>query len=384
MLEKTVETYLVDRVRAAGGDAYKFSSPARVSVPDRIVVFPPARIYFVELKRPGGKPTRGQEREHERLRALGCDVRVIDSREAVDAFVREATAIRYCAPMVEQIIGAAMDCIRHDVAPDWQRAALRNRLKLILATSPVEQPAAVPIHSDMLAHIKWLHYCLREAGHCIDGGKCHHECGPKGECWRQDGCVPLTGSRLTDDWKLPAPSPADERAAQYLCTPKAGGEGYVINRAPDSFELRDCEIIALQADEKSAFALVRKAILAANRGGDIDVCSLIAADHILSVFGARASSANETGAEGALGYAQRLATGLWEKHWRDSAPQWKVLDDTLGVLTQIDNMVCGLSHSPAQADAREGLTDKPLPRPEAPRMPYEWRDTGPLELGDDA
>lgn len=89
MLEKTVETYLVDRVRAAGGDAYKFSSPARVSVPDRIVVFPPARIYFVELKRPGGKPTRGQEREHARLRALGCDVRVIDSREGVDAFVQK-------------------------------------------------------------------------------------------------------------------------------------------------------------------------------------------------------------------------------------------------------------------------------------------------------
>ncbi|MCW3649139.1 VRR-NUC domain-containing protein, partial [Burkholderia cenocepacia] len=78
MLEKTVETYLVDRVRAAGGDAYKFSSPARVSVPDRIVVFPPARIYFVELKRPGGKLTRGQEREHARLRALGCDVRTLD------------------------------------------------------------------------------------------------------------------------------------------------------------------------------------------------------------------------------------------------------------------------------------------------------------------
>ncbi|AAT38389.1 gp30 [Burkholderia phage BcepC6B] len=92
MLEKTVETYLVDRVRAAGGDAYKFSSPARVSVPDRIVIFPPARVYFVELKRPGNKPTKGQLREHERLRALGCDVRVIDSREAVDAFVLEANA----------------------------------------------------------------------------------------------------------------------------------------------------------------------------------------------------------------------------------------------------------------------------------------------------
>jgi hypothetical protein len=64
---------------------------------------------------------------------------------------------------------------------------------------------------------------------------------------------------------------------------------------------------------------------------------------------ARASSPNAAVAEGALGYAQRLATGLWEKHWRDSAPQWKVLDDTLGVLTQIDNMVCDLQRAPAQA-----------------------------------
>ncbi|MDN7658481.1 hypothetical protein [Burkholderia cenocepacia] len=89
-MRSDIETYLVATVRCAGGDAYKFSSPARVSVPDRIVIFPPARIYFVELKRPGNKPTKGQLREHERLRALGCDVRVIDSREAVDAFVREA------------------------------------------------------------------------------------------------------------------------------------------------------------------------------------------------------------------------------------------------------------------------------------------------------
>ncbi|WP_249173281.1 dATP/dGTP pyrophosphohydrolase domain-containing protein [Burkholderia dolosa] len=58
------------------------------------------------------------------------------------------------------------------------------------------------------------------------------------------------------------------------------------------------------------------------------------------------ASANETGA---LGYAQRLATSLWEKHWRDSASQWKVLDDTLGVLTQIDNMVCGLHRVPEHA-----------------------------------
>ncbi|USS45109.1 hypothetical protein NFI99_26325 [Burkholderia glumae] len=89
MLEKTVEAYLVERVRALGGTAYKFTSPARASVPDRIVILPPGRIYFVELKRPGGKLTRGQEREHEHLRRLGADVRMLDSREAVDTFVQK-------------------------------------------------------------------------------------------------------------------------------------------------------------------------------------------------------------------------------------------------------------------------------------------------------
>lgn len=67
----------------------------------------------------------------------------------------------------------------------------------------------------------------------------------------------------------------------------------------------------------------------------------------------------EPRAEGtALGYAQRLATGLWEKHWRDSAPQWKVLDDTLGVLTQIDNMVCDLQRTEATDAVRDVLAER--------------------------
>lgn len=44
----------------------------------------------------------------------------------------------------------------------------------------------------------------------------------------------------------------------------------------------------------------------------------------------------------ALGYAQRLATALWEKHWKDRAPDWKPLPDLIGVLTQIDNSTADL------------------------------------------
>ena len=43
-----------------------------------------------------------------------------------------------------------------------------------------------------------------------------------------------------------------------------------------------------------------------------------------------------------LQYAKRLATVIWEKHWKDDAPNWKPFNAVLGVLTQIDNMVSGM------------------------------------------
>jgi hypothetical protein len=85
-LEKDVEQTLVRRVKALGGLCEKFTSPGRRSVPDRIVTMPGGRIIFVELKRPGQKPTEAQLKDHERRRALGCDVRVIDNKEDARAF----------------------------------------------------------------------------------------------------------------------------------------------------------------------------------------------------------------------------------------------------------------------------------------------------------
>ncbi len=45
----------------------------------------------------------------------------------------------------------------------------------------------------------------------------------------------------------------------------------------------------------------------------------------------------------AYGYAKRLAEAIWQKHYKATAPQWKPLDDLIGVLTQIDNMTAGLT-----------------------------------------
>jgi hypothetical protein len=50
------------------------------------------------------------------------------------------------------------------------------------------------------------------------------------------------------------------------------------------------------------------------------------------------------------GYAVRLATALRDKHYPE-ATRWKPAPDTLGVLTQIDNMTTGLARAaPARED----------------------------------
>ena len=84
MRERDIEAYLVTRCRNVGVLCYKWASPGRVGVPDRICVFPDGRVVFVELKAPGRKPTTRQEREIARLREYGQKVVVIDSIELVE------------------------------------------------------------------------------------------------------------------------------------------------------------------------------------------------------------------------------------------------------------------------------------------------------------
>lgn len=90
MLERVVEAHLIKRVKELGGIACKFTSPQRRSVPDRLVLLPCGEMLFVELKATGAKPTPNQLREHERLRKLGFCVLVLDSKEAIDEFFKEA------------------------------------------------------------------------------------------------------------------------------------------------------------------------------------------------------------------------------------------------------------------------------------------------------
>lgn len=78
MLEKQIESAVCDYAKTKGLLVYKFTSPARAAVPDRMFVKPNGTIFFVEFKRGGQKPTDAQDREHTRLRNHNVDVFVID------------------------------------------------------------------------------------------------------------------------------------------------------------------------------------------------------------------------------------------------------------------------------------------------------------------
>ena len=85
-LERDIEKALVKRVKALGGTAEKFNSAGRRSVPDRLLTLPGNRIIFAEVKNTGKQPTENQAKDHERRRALGCDVRVINTMKAAKGF----------------------------------------------------------------------------------------------------------------------------------------------------------------------------------------------------------------------------------------------------------------------------------------------------------
>lgn len=76
--ERDVEKALVDAVEKRGGIAYKFSSPNRRNVPDRLIVLPNCAPFFVECKRPGEGPNKGQAREIARLLGLGQAVYILN------------------------------------------------------------------------------------------------------------------------------------------------------------------------------------------------------------------------------------------------------------------------------------------------------------------
>ena len=84
MHERDIEHHLSQRVKALGGECRKVSWLGRHGAPDRLVMLPTQAAVWVELKAPGQKAKPHQQREHERMRAMGQRVVVIDSIEGIE------------------------------------------------------------------------------------------------------------------------------------------------------------------------------------------------------------------------------------------------------------------------------------------------------------
>lgn len=88
--EDSIEEHFRKRVIKAGGFSYKFTVPGRRHVPDRIMLLPGICMQFVELKKPGEKPTEGQLREHARiLEWSGFPVLVWDATYQIDSYLSD-------------------------------------------------------------------------------------------------------------------------------------------------------------------------------------------------------------------------------------------------------------------------------------------------------
>ena len=96
MRESEIESYLVDRVKAKGGEVRKVKWIGRNGPPDRLIMMRGTHNHavWVELKAEGlaalfphTPHERQQHREHERMRAVGQRVVVIDSFAGVDALL---------------------------------------------------------------------------------------------------------------------------------------------------------------------------------------------------------------------------------------------------------------------------------------------------------
>jgi streptogramin lyase len=88
MLERDIERHLVRRVAERGGVAYKWVSPGRVGVADRIVMLPGGRVWFVELKTATGRLSPLQKVFAADMARMGMNYLVLRTKGEVDELLQ--------------------------------------------------------------------------------------------------------------------------------------------------------------------------------------------------------------------------------------------------------------------------------------------------------
>jgi len=87
--ESDIEKLLVQRVKEHGGLSLKLACTGQAGTPDRLIIGAYGLVAFVEVKAPGKKPRKLQEKRIQELKRLGCKVYVIDDYEGVENIMKE-------------------------------------------------------------------------------------------------------------------------------------------------------------------------------------------------------------------------------------------------------------------------------------------------------
>ena len=87
MKESEVEKYFVWTVERMGGKTWKFTSPGRKGVADRIACLPDGTTWFVELKTKGGRLSELQKIFMSDMALLKQNYACLWTKEQIDGFV---------------------------------------------------------------------------------------------------------------------------------------------------------------------------------------------------------------------------------------------------------------------------------------------------------
>lgn len=85
--EDEIENYLVTQVEKMGGQSIKFNPHNNRGLPDRINFFKGGFVLLVEVKRPGLRPRKNQERQLQIFRKMGFQATWADTKKRVDELI---------------------------------------------------------------------------------------------------------------------------------------------------------------------------------------------------------------------------------------------------------------------------------------------------------
>lgn len=95
VIERDSESFLIQSVKSLKGMCIKLKFIGLLGAPDRLVLLPGGRFYFVELKQPTGKLETSQEVLFPKLERLGFKVHVLYGEPDVLSFIKHTQEFQH-------------------------------------------------------------------------------------------------------------------------------------------------------------------------------------------------------------------------------------------------------------------------------------------------